>query len=228
MAWCPKCRNEYIESITICKDCNEQLVDSLEEFDKALLKEQSNEQLDEINDGSSDKESNDNEESNNAGEKDSLSKPSHAYVKKEDKYKDMLSSAYTLLIVGFGGLIFLLLVVTDIVNLHLASPGKYITYSGMAVLLVIFVIIGFGSLNSSKKLAKEADSENQLTNDILDWFNKNVTTDLIENEISDDMGEEEQYFKKVDNIKEIISKAYGELNEDYLDKLSEDIYQDKF
>jgi hypothetical protein len=140
----------------------------------------------------------------------------------------MLSSAYTLLIVGFGGLIALLLVMTDVVNLHLASPGKYITYSGIGILLVIFVIVGIHSLNASKKLATEADTENQLTNDILAWFNKNITEELIDNGVSDEMGDEMIYFKRIENIREIISKAYGDLNEDYLDKLSEDIYQEKF
>lgn len=32
MAWCPKCRNEYVEGITFCSDCNCDLVDELEEI----------------------------------------------------------------------------------------------------------------------------------------------------------------------------------------------------
>lgn len=229
MAWCPKCRNEYIAGIAICKDCNEQLVNSLEEYDKARLEEELNEEMNNQQLELSDEILDSDETDNNTSNKDNLlSQSSHAYVKKEDKYKDMLSSAYTLLLVGFGGLVFLLLVVTDIINLNLASPGKYVTYSGVAILLVVFIIIGFYSLRSSTKLAKEADSENQLTNDIIEWFNKNITSDLIENEITDDLGDEMKYFKRIDNIKLIISKAYGELNEDYLDKLSEDIYHDKF
>ncbi|MFA9377378.1 MAG: hypothetical protein ACERKZ_11570 [Lachnotalea sp.] len=224
MAWCPKCRNEYIEGFTICKECNEPLVTSLEEYDKSLLDKKLNIQTEEAIDDMSENDSNDTDREEEA----SLTKQTQVYVKKEDRYKDMLSSAYTLLIVGFGGLIILLLIVTDILNLHLPSPGKYVTYSGMAILLVIFVVIGIHSLNASKRLAKEADSENQLTDDILGWFNKNITPDLIENGITEDMADEIQYFKRVDNIKEIIGKAYGELNEDYLDHLSENIYQDKF
>ena len=29
MAWCPKCRNEYVEGITICADCGSELVETL-------------------------------------------------------------------------------------------------------------------------------------------------------------------------------------------------------
>lgn len=43
------------------------------------------------------------------------------YVKREDKYKDVKSSGYTFLIVGFAGLIFMLLNVFGIINFYLAS-----------------------------------------------------------------------------------------------------------
>ena len=40
MPWCPKCKNEYYEGITVCADCGSELVDSLEEWEKAMQKEQ--------------------------------------------------------------------------------------------------------------------------------------------------------------------------------------------
>lgn len=36
MPWCPKCKNEYREGITICADCGVELVDSLSENDVSL------------------------------------------------------------------------------------------------------------------------------------------------------------------------------------------------
>ena len=35
MPWCPKCKNEYYEGIKVCADCKTELVDSLEEWEKA-------------------------------------------------------------------------------------------------------------------------------------------------------------------------------------------------
>lgn len=35
MPWCPKCKNEYYEGIKVCADCGSELVDSLEEWEKA-------------------------------------------------------------------------------------------------------------------------------------------------------------------------------------------------
>ena len=40
MAWCPKCRNEYVEGVTVCADCQVPLVDELPEetpFDDNVL-----------------------------------------------------------------------------------------------------------------------------------------------------------------------------------------------
>ncbi len=31
MAWCPKCKCEYVEGVTICADCGCELVDKLQE-----------------------------------------------------------------------------------------------------------------------------------------------------------------------------------------------------
>lgn len=35
MPWCPKCKNEYYEGVKVCADCGSELVDSLEEWEKA-------------------------------------------------------------------------------------------------------------------------------------------------------------------------------------------------
>lgn len=225
MPWCPECKNEYREGITTCANCSISLVDSLEDINKRNI---SNEEY-EIDGSLQAIDESDAEEAQE--DYNSLidnRKPSSVYVKKEDKYKDTLSSAYTLLIVGFIGLLLLLLVVTNVINLNLASPGKYITYSGIGIMLIIFIIIGFVSLNTAKRLAVEASHENQLTDDILDWFSKSISADLIETGITDDMSEEIKYFKRFENIKKLIVKTYGELNEGYIDKLADDIYQKQF
>ena len=42
MAWCPKCKNEYREGITVCPDCGETLVseEELTDFTSVLFGEQ--------------------------------------------------------------------------------------------------------------------------------------------------------------------------------------------
>ena len=36
MAWCPKCKNEYREGVTVCPDCDIELVDELSEEDESV------------------------------------------------------------------------------------------------------------------------------------------------------------------------------------------------
>ena len=42
MPWCPKCKNEYRAGITVCPDCNEELMEELEEAEKIIIDEYGN------------------------------------------------------------------------------------------------------------------------------------------------------------------------------------------
>ena len=39
MGWCPKCRNEYVEGIAVCPDCNIDLTDELPAEENEMEKE---------------------------------------------------------------------------------------------------------------------------------------------------------------------------------------------
>jgi len=159
-------------------------------------------------------------------------KPAFAYVKKTDRYDEVISSAYTFLLVGVIGLIALVLVATNVIPLNLAGGSKYLIYIVMGAMFVIFLVISVYSFKSAKVLAKEAVEEKELTEAIMDWFTKGFTKEAVE--VSADtagdekISDEVRYFRRCEKIKEIISTTYENLDESYLDKITEDLYQKIF
>ncbi|SCP94930.1 hypothetical protein [Anaerobium acetethylicum] len=159
-------------------------------------------------------------------------KPAFAYVKKADRYDEVISSAYTFLLVGVIGLIALFLVATNVIPLNLAGGSKYLIYIVMGAMFVIFLVISVYSFKSAKVLAKEAVEEKELTEAIMDWFIKGFSKEAFE--VSADTANDEKisdevrYFRRCEKIKEIISTTYENLDESYLDKITEDLYQKIF
>ena len=125
MAWCPKCKAQYVDGITICADCKVELVDSpsiqyvekKEEPEPEVFKE------------------NIEEEEQHLTAKSKKKSSSSAYMSSAQRVEDNRSSAYTLLIVGGLGMIAVILMVTGVIPFMAHSSTRYLTYSVMGCLL---------------------------------------------------------------------------------------------
>ena len=148
------------------------------------------------------------------------------YQDKKAKAEDFKSSAYTLLLVGIVGIAALILMETGVLPFRLAGSGKYITYIVMGALFVIFIVMGFLSLRSSKQYAKEAVTEENLTEKIKNWARDNITAEAIKEGVffDEDTPEEMKYFKYFDTLKKMITEQFGALDASYLEALAEEVY----
>lgn len=249
--WCPECRNEYREGITECADCHIPLVEfedlpdekpAREEFDASFVKWAGEHQdmleaaaareaqLKEVEERLSNAETQEDmlevlEEI--AGENREPSKP---YVSAAQRAEDYRSSAWTLLIVGGLGLAAMILIIAGIIPIHLASNIRYITYGVMSVLFIVFLISGFRSLRSAKEMAELSEKEKNLDAEIKEWFADSFDCVSIDADCKnagplDDLEEIEKYYQRSANIKEKIVAKYPELDEAFLDKMTEDVYQ---
>ncbi len=149
----------------------------------------------------------------------------NVYVHHSERHQELLSSAYSLLIVGTIGLVVVLLSVLKVISLPFPEATNYMMEITVGVLCIIFVIAGLHCLKSAHSVKKLAKEEDKLTSEITQWFKKSFDNFVIDTDIEETLPEEIKYFKRCEAMKQIIKRSYGELNEGYLDRLIEELYQ---
>lgn len=147
-------------------------------------------------------------------------KTTSAYVKKEEEYKELHSSAVTFFIVSIAGFIVLLLDRLKVIRIFYGI-FPLVIMSGM---LIGFLVIGFFTYKKSIVVRGQIKEENETTELITNWLLKNVTYEELENQTDPDESYEEKFYQHTDFIKEKITLQFGELNEAYLERLVEDFY----
>ncbi len=153
-----------------------------------------------------------------------INKPKNIYVKKADTLNDLKSSAYSLLVIGTIGLIALILQMLGVFNLNLNPSSKYLVYITMGAVFIFFIVFGILSFIKAKTVAKEAIEEDEFTTSVNNWLKENITANTLETIVNSDDTNELKYFKRNEKIKELITEKFGDIDEAFLDKLSDDHY----
>lgn len=237
MAWCPICRNEYREGITECADCHVPLVDELppeegksqDVFDSDFEKwaKAHPEMLEKVKERQEEAERAKAVSPEELEEIANENRKPKVYRSSAERAEEFKSSAWTLMIVGFAGLVAMLLIMTGIIPLHFAANVKYLSYGVMTVLFVVFIVIGIRSFGSAKKYAEAAEKEAALTEEIHSWFMESCPRgeDIMPDEEAEST-EAELYFKRIEKIRQKITSKYTELDESYLNKIADDFFHE--
>lgn len=221
MPWCPVCENEYIEGITECADCHVALVESLEETKSVSNSSSDEEEIHELLAALQHSETNDDEM-----EKEPYVPIYESGKAKADNYK---TSAYTLLIVGVAGAIFLVLMAMGMIPFIFARSISFIVYIVLGLMFVIFIILGIQSMNSYKKYAKEAVVEEQQEKEIMQWCHANLTIATVDGtDENTQRSEEEKYFDRYSKMKDMINAEFPEIDASFLEYALENLYQEIF
>ena len=149
------------------------------------------------------------------------------YEDKKVKIEETKSSAWSLIIVGVCGIVFILLYVLGVIPIQLSFFTKYITVSVMGLLFIVLIVMGIISFKSVKSIQKEASEEDKLSEEIRKWYKENLTKEEIDNGMfndSDNEPEEMKYFIRISKIKNVINDKFMNLNNSYLDYICEEIY----
>lgn len=154
-----------------------------------------------------------------------VSVPAGAYLDSAKKAEDNRSSAWTLLLVGGLGMLFLILGITGVLPFKVGNP--YMFYGVMSAIFILFIVMGFVSMKNAKFFAKNAESETNLKNTLLDWCKENLKAEEIDAKVNTvGIGYEELCLRRYEFIKYRINHQFMNLDQNFLDRLiDDDVYE---
>ncbi len=149
----------------------------------------------------------------------------HSFVRLSDKYDDIMSSSYTLILVGIVGIIFMILVWMKIIPLPISSETSWLFNSVMGGVFIIFIIAGIVSFMHAKQVRIEADAEDKLIEELLSWADENIHAEDIDEDLDTTQPMELLYFNRADKIKDLLMHQFENADEALIYEYTEQIYQ---
>ncbi len=155
---------------------------------------------------------------------DLLKSPNKAYIEASDKEEEMRSSFFSFIIVSVLLFIISVLVYMDIIPIAVNSLStKILDLTVLIIMAFIFLFIAFYSMERAKSLAKDSTEEIKFTEEIISYCLENYKEPA-----SEGLGDNEAYFEREKYLKELILGKYDDIDESYLDFLTETVYGELF
>lgn len=149
-----------------------------------------------------------------------------AYVEKSKKLEDAKSSSYLFIVFGIVGLLLILAVWLGLIPLNMATYMKILYTIVLGAMFIVFIIIGIYYTRKIKTLKAESSSEEQQTEDIIQYITSTYPLEKLDSMIEGDaLSMEQIYFERYEKITSLIREKYQIEDEKFLDYLVEKIYQ---
>ncbi len=155
-----------------------------------------------------------------------LSESSHAYVEAKKKYEDVKSTTFTFLVMGSIGMLLLLLLWIGILPISFSIFTQIMITIVFGILFLFFLIVGIKSFREMKLLTELKNKEECTMIQIKQWFQENYSADAISSGMeTEDISMEQLYFLRSENISRLMTQAFPSLEENFLEYMTEKIYQ---
>lgn len=209
MAWCPKCRFEYVDGIKVCPDCKEALVESLDDTNDVLEARMQNYNREkEVSEYYEDDLDEETKAELYERYKNFIDNPN--YKSKKDQLDENKSGAWVLLICGIAGLVVLLLNQLSIITIPLRGFSLTLMNAVMGSLFFVFVVTGIMAIVKAKKLVPLVKEEEENINKIIAFIKEKKDS----SEFSIDKNSEEYealYLELSDKVVKAVNEAFPDL-----------------
>lgn len=147
-----------------------------------------------------------------------------SYVTKEEEYKDLKFSGITFVVFSILGGIFLTLCQLKIL------PIRYekFVFIVIALVFVVFFIIGIVSMVKASKMKAEIPVEEAKTKEIYDYLDAELSQEILEHWKDPEVSDVENDLLITAHIRGILVKAFPEESVVYLEYLSDQYYGDRY
>lgn len=157
---------------------------------------------------------------------DLLREPSHTYVEKGKQLEDVTSTAWVFTLLGIAGLILIVLLWLNVLPLEFAFYSKVFGSIVLGGLFLFFCITGIRAFQERKQLVFDKSKEDTTICRITQWFQDHYSADAISNGMDEeDLSVEQLYFLRSENISRILMEQFGDLEDSFLEHMTDKIYQ---
>lgn len=147
-----------------------------------------------------------------------------SYVTKEEEYKDLKFSGITFIIFSILGGVFLTLCQLEILPIHYE---KFI-FIVIALVFVVFFIIGIVSMVKASKVKLEIPEEEAKTKEIYDYLDAELSQETVDRWKDPEVSDVENDLLITAHIRGILVKTYPKESVVYLEYLADQYYGDRY
>lgn len=148
------------------------------------------------------------------------------YNDSQNSADDNRSSGWVLLIVGFIGIVAVILGITGVIPVKFGNP--YLFYGVLCAIFILFLVMGGVSFANAKKYESRAKGEKTLKDSICKWAKANLKADEIDKEIYNIELESNEilYFKRSKIILDKLNEQFVNLDPQFIEKFVDDYIYD--
>ncbi len=149
------------------------------------------------------------------------------YVPSKEKMSELSSSIVTLFICGGIGLIAVILALFGVIPLPIHGVRLYVICGVMGVMFLSFIVGGFTSIASKKKLSTAVDDEEENMKKLIFYIENNFDAKAVDDHIGD-IDEGQKFFVRTAYLRRDLKEMFPDLSDGFIDNFIDENFDKIF